>query len=646
MGSIVSSDSDADGGSSEARTELDCGAPGGLFLATHKGQTEAVKHLLDNGTDVNLKDEAGLTCLSLACSLPKEHIEIVQLLLKYDAEVNTSGRPPLTAATMKGHIEVINLLLNSGADVNIVDMIGCFPLVWASVRENPMALNDHLQKVAMVEEAMVEEQIITSDNYIAVLNLLLDHGAQVNMQVDNGASALHAASKMGNTETVKLLLNRGAKVNMLGTTEHHSRIEFSALMIASFNGHTEVVRVLLEAGADVNLCGQHGWSPLDAACTTERAETTKFLVELAVDKEVSIDSVQFQFNSEVIELLCHHGAEINERHLFLSILYGHTETVRQLLLHRAQFDGDSSPLGIAIFAGRAEIVQLLLSNNAPVQPDDVILSIFMQRIEIVKTIFYAMLESPAEYVDYSDYKTLENFLCVFSRSEGRSEILKRLLNCCPVPSNALPATSALGLTETAKILLDHGAKVNLQDANGVSALMEACSGGHPEVVKLLLEHGAKVNALDSKGNSALIYASSMENPFFAKNDEEAALLRGIVEKYVEIVRVLLDNGAEADAKNNEGMSAQLAACSNGDIDILRLLLSHGSQVDPRGIEIARQKAGNHIEIIELLNRKGGGGTLPVHDKLDVLEIQKQMKEMKEEMKEEISRANGGWEAKD
>jgi ankyrin repeat protein len=235
---------------------------------------------------------------------------------------------------------------------------------------------------------------------------------------------------------------------------------------------------------------------------------------------------------------------------------------------------------------------------------------------------------------------------VFSRSEGRSKILKLLLGYCPVPSDALPAASALGLTETARILLDHGAKVNLQDANGVSALMEACSGGHPEVVKLLLEHGAKVNALDSKGNSALIYASSMENPFFAKNDEEAALLRGIVEKYVEIVRVLLDNGAEADAKNNEGMSAQLAACSNGDIDILRLLLSHGSQVDPRGIEIARQKAGNHIEIIELLNRKGGGGTLPVHDKLDVLEIQKQMKEMKEEMKEEISRANGGWEAKD
>jgi ankyrin repeat protein len=306
----------------------------------------------------------------------------LKLLLKYDAKVNTSGRPPLIAATMNGHIEAINLLLNSGADVNIVDsIVSEFPLMLASVRENLMALKYHLQKGTMIEEPTV-----TSDNYIAVLNLLLDRGAQVNMQVNNGMPALHVASKMGNIETVKLLLDRGAEVNMLGMTTHGP---CSALMRASPLGHTEVVRVLLEAGADVKWCNQHGLSPLDAACTAERAETRKFFLELAVGKEVSINSVQFQFNSEVIELLCHHGAEVNERQLYSSILYGHTETVRQLLLHGAQF---SSLLCLAIFAGQTEIVQLLLSNNVPVQPDDVICSIFMQRIEIVRTMFHAMLE--------------------------------------------------------------------------------------------------------------------------------------------------------------------------------------------------------------------------------------------------------------
>ncbi len=56
-----------------------------------------------------------------------------------------------------------------------------------------------------------------------------------------------------------------------------------------------------------------------------------------------------------------------------------------------------------------------------------------------------------------------------------------------------------GQTETAKLLLNHGAQVNMQ--SGFSALMEVSKYGHTKVAKL---HGARVDMQDSNGWSALV----------------------------------------------------------------------------------------------------------------------------------------------
>ena len=54
------------------------------------------------------------------------------------------------------------------------------------------------------------------------------------------------------------------------------------------------------------------------------------------------------------------------------------------------------------------------------------------------------------------------------------------------------SASKNGHGEVVKLLLEHGAQVDLQEENGWSALMSASQNGHGEVVKLLLEHGAQV----------------------------------------------------------------------------------------------------------------------------------------------------------
>ena len=88
-----------------------------FFAAARKGDTAAVKALLDKGVDVNAKTRYGATALSYACD--KGHIDVVRLLIERGADVNTKdtfyGEVPLGWALGKEHIAIIKLLLEKGA---------------------------------------------------------------------------------------------------------------------------------------------------------------------------------------------------------------------------------------------------------------------------------------------------------------------------------------------------------------------------------------------------------------------------------------------------------------------------------------------------------------------------------------------------
>jgi len=77
-----------------------------------------------------------------------------------------------------------------------------------------------------------------------VLTLLLEKGADVNLERNNGVTPAYIASQKGHADVLALLLEKGADVNLArndGTTP---------LIFASINGHIDVVRVLLKSGAD------------------------------------------------------------------------------------------------------------------------------------------------------------------------------------------------------------------------------------------------------------------------------------------------------------------------------------------------------------------------------------------------------------
>ena len=80
----------------------------------------------------------------------------------------------------------------------------------------------------------------------AEVKRLIDAGADVNAQTNEGTTALMYASAAGRTEIAELLIEEGTDVNA------QTKGGVTALMFASMMGETEAAQLLIETGADIN----------------------------------------------------------------------------------------------------------------------------------------------------------------------------------------------------------------------------------------------------------------------------------------------------------------------------------------------------------------------------------------------------------
>ena len=104
-----------------------------LRTAAREGRTEVVKLLIDNGADQNIKDVDGWTALMYAAW--NGSTEVVKLLIDNGADLNHKnnfGETALMYASIYGHTEVVKLLVDNGADMNIKDVDGWTALMYAS----------------------------------------------------------------------------------------------------------------------------------------------------------------------------------------------------------------------------------------------------------------------------------------------------------------------------------------------------------------------------------------------------------------------------------------------------------------------------------------------------------------------------------
>jgi hypothetical protein len=158
-----------------------------LYAAAYSGSTDIVKAMTAMGSDPN----AAVTAAA------------------------SRGWTPLLIAAAEGHENTVAALLDAGADPNVKNALGRTALMHASVY-----------------------------GFTAIVKLLLARGADPNLAPTDGQgwTALMAAARAGHVETVRALLNGGAKVAL---TDKNGN---TALALAEAQGQTAVAVVLREHG--------------------------------------------------------------------------------------------------------------------------------------------------------------------------------------------------------------------------------------------------------------------------------------------------------------------------------------------------------------------------------------------------------------
>eukprot|EP00117_Sycon_ciliatum_P019387 scpid39297/ scgid2843/ Ankyrin repeat and SAM domain-containing protein 3 len=143
--------------------------------------------------------------------------------------------------------------------------------------------------------------------------------------------------------------------------------------------------------------------------------------------------------------------------------------------------------------------------------------------------------------------------------------------CSPTGCTALILASSCGNESVGYFLLQHGASIDMRDANGRTALFYSASQGHKNMVGILLDHNADIEASESEFGLTPLMAAAQEG-------------------HEGVVSLLIAQGANVRAVSDYGHTARSLAQGCGSMVVMTLLENAAQEcrVAPRSI---RSEAG-------------------------------------------------------
>ena len=484
-----------------------------LHFAAVYGNSYICSLLLSRGANVSQTDEDGDTPLHLAAYF--RHVDICQLLVDHKADVtsvNNEGKTPLHRAVDRylSDSPTVCRPLITNESVNVADFLGNRPL-----------------------------HIAARYGYIQTVQLLVDCGADVNVLNEDGQTPLHTAAgrEKDCPELCSILLKHNAKIDAVDKDGNQP------LHLACKRGHTRTSHLLLSNGADVNTLNGDGQTPLHTAAGG------------------------WKDCPELCSILLKHNAKIDA----------------------VDKDGNQ-PLHLACKRRHAATVNLLLSHGADV------------------TALNKQQQRPLHLAN-------ESILNSFQVHSG---------------DHALHIAARNGDIQAVQLLVDFGADVNALNGCGQTPLHTAAGGEKdcPELCSILLKHNAKIDAVDKDGNQPLHLAceapltSTVQrlldcnaDVLATNNFHQTALHKAACSKRdcLEVCVMLIAKGAQVNATDGSGDTFLQVAFQKGNMNTVDVLVENDADcnvLNVCGETLLHLACKSRVECVELCDKLISHGVNP------------------------------------
>ena len=317
-----------------------------LYDAVHRGLSEVVAFLLQNGADPNVKDEVGQSVLERALVVRDEKSAIS--LIQSGADVNAAwAKTPLHIAAQKNLPKAAAALIENGANLTAMDEIrGATPMHFAALSGSEEILSLLIQKTTI---------------------------QAVNAKTSPGATPLHYAGLGGQAQALEQLINAGAQFDLV-------------LLEAAATGDLPKLRNIIEKTPDaVRQADSYGWTALHWAVAMQQYDAVIALRSANVraldnEKRSPLSLALRRDNLKMARLLLAQGARMDpsDESILAEIDYaarmGRLATLKFVITQGipvdVRFSCGGTPLHRASANGQVEAVRYLIDEGADVNAVD------------------------------------------------------------------------------------------------------------------------------------------------------------------------------------------------------------------------------------------------------------------------------------
>ena len=461
-------------------------------------------------------------------------VAVVAVMLSAGVVLAAAVDAPLVDAVKAGDAGAVERLLADGVSVQTAEIDGTTALHWAVHHDRLQIAGLLLDAGAAVDATNrygVTPLALASVNGSApMIARLLEAGADPNLPNPEGETPLMTAARTGNAGVIETLLASGAEVDAVEAWRGQT-----ALMWAAAQNQSTAVQALLGAGADPNARSGRGFTPVLFAAREGHVDVLEALVRAGADVDdalpangmsalvLAVYNAQYDFAKALLDLGADPDAAGN----------GWT-ALHQVIWTRSPNLGRNPPFPVPLGNLDAfDLVRALAAAGANLdarqtgEPRD-------GNRNVLNRIGSTPFLQAAKVADAAMMQLLVDLGAdpSLATEEGATPLMAAAgVGIWKIGENPGTNDEALEAVELAWKL---GNDVNAADTNGDTALHGAIHRGAGNIVRFLVEKGADVDAVNEKGWSALSVAQGVFYP-------------NTFNRHPELVTLLLDLGADPDA---------------------------------------------------------------------------------------------------